>query len=154
MPIDVRIRPFREDDSPPLREIYRLTRMQAFHWLDSQQMLREDFDHDTEGERIWVAERDRRPLGFVSAWEPENFIHNLFVHPDAAGRGVGSALLDVCLAQLGRPATLKCLGRSTQSRDFYLHRGWRVTSEDVGPDGKYLLMRFDGHGTPLTSGQS
>lgn len=149
MPIDVTIRPFLEDDRPLLREIYRVTRAQAFHWLDGQQMRSEDFDHDTEGERIWVAERGR-PLGFVSAWEPENFIHNLFVHPDAAGRGVGSALLDACLVHLGRPATLKCLSRSTQSRDFYLHRGWRVTSEDVGPDGKYLLMRLDDHGTPLT----
>ena len=35
-----------------------------------------------------------------------------------------------------------------------LNSTFRETNLSISPDGKYLLMRFDGHGTPLTSGQS
>ena len=104
---DLTIRPLREADRPLLREIYLDTRTAAFHWLDTQSMRSEDFDRDTESELVWAAERDGGPLGFVSAWAAENSVHNLFVHPDAAGAGVESALVDACLAHLGRPATLK-----------------------------------------------
>lgn len=136
------IRSCTERDRAALCGLYLAARRQAFHWLDTSQFRLEDFDRDTEGELIWVASEGGRPVGFISVWEPENFIHNLFVHPDATGLGVGSALLDRSLDEIGRPATLKCLSQNTRAREFYLAKGWRIAAEGHGPDGPFLLMRF------------
>lgn len=54
---NVDIRSFSENDRLLLREIYLDTRRQAFDWLDTSVMRVDDFDRDTEGGLIWVAER-------------------------------------------------------------------------------------------------
>ena len=72
---------FAESDRCALREIYLESRTQAFGWMDSSLFSADDFDRDTEGEGIWVATHATGLVGFISAWEPGNFIHNLFVHP-------------------------------------------------------------------------
>lgn len=141
--IKMDIRLFSESDRRDLQEIYLETRTHAFNWINSKLFKADDFDRDTEGEIIWVATRSTRLLGFVSVWKPENFIHNLFVRPDAARQGVGSALLDECLNNIGRPVVLKCGVQNYKARDFYLAKGWRTASEGEGADGKYLLMHFD-----------
>ncbi len=134
---------FAESDRCALRELYLATRIHGFGWIDSSLFRADDFDRDTEGELIWVATFSHNSVGFISVWEPENFIHNLFVHPKVAGQGVGSALLNKCLNHIGRPAVLKCVAQNTKARDFYLSKGWKIVSDGDGPDGKYLLMHFD-----------
>ena len=136
------IRPFSKCDLAALREIYLLSRRHAFPWME-RSFNEMDFERDTDGEKIWVAVNEQQPIGFVSVWEPENFIHHLFVHPDFMRRGTGSRLLDECLANIGRPAALKCVSRNVIARDFYLARGWKIVSEHDDPDGKYLLMHYD-----------
>ena len=58
------------------------------------------FRHDLVGEGgFWVAERDRRLLG-VGGWSPDSleadlaWIRYLFVHPQAARRGIGRRLVE------------------------------------------------------------
>ena len=134
---------FNESDRKALREIYLQSRMHAFDWMDSYLFKADDFDRDTEGEIIWVATNGTNPVGFISVWEPDNFIHHLFVHPKVKGQGIGSALLNECLNNIGRPAALKCKQQNIKARDFYLSKGWKKVSDGNGPDGKYLLMQFD-----------
>lgn len=102
-----------------------------------------DFDRDTDGECIWVATVNNFPVGFISVWLADNFIHNLFVHPSNVGQGIGSALLSESLKKIGRPASLKCLLKNMSARDFYLSQGWKIVSHGEGPDGEYQLMQFD-----------
>jgi len=136
------VRPFTESDRNALREIYLESRRHAFSWADGSLFTQEDFDCDTKGERIWVATCETRPLGFASVWEPENFVHNLFVHPTVTGRGIGSALLDEALRHIGRPATLKCAEKNPKARDFYLSKSWTIISNGDGSEGRYFLMQF------------
>lgn len=136
-------RPFAESDRFALREIYLQARIHAFDWMDGTLFRADDFDRDTEGEIIWVATNVTDPVGFISVWEPKNFIHNLFVHPKVIGKGVGSALLNECLKHIGRPASLKCGTQNIKARDFYLSKGWHIVSNGKGPDGKYHLMHYD-----------
>lgn len=135
------IRLFKESDRHLLRVLYLASRQHAFPWMEGASFQLEDFDRDTAGELILVAYQDENPVGFVSAWEPERFIHNLFVRPDAIGRGIGSALLERCLTNIGRPATLKCVPRNIRARDFYLAKGWRIAAEHHDSEDPYLLMR-------------
>lgn len=134
---------FTEKDRSALQKIYLESRKNTFHWMDDSLFSLNDFDGDTDGECIWVTTVDNHPVGFISAWESENFIHNLFVHPSTTGGGIGSALLKVCLNRIGRPASLKCLEENISAKNFYLSKGWKIVSYGDGPDGQYQLMQLD-----------
>ena len=139
----IQTRFFFEKDRSILQKIYLESRKNAFHWMDDSLFNRNDFDRDTDGECIWVATVDNHPVGFISVWIADNFIHNLFVRPSSIGKGIGSALLSACLKKIGRPASLKCLDKNISARNFYLSKGWKIVSYDDGPDGKYYLMHLE-----------
>ena len=139
----IETRSFFEKDRVALQHIYLESRKNTFDWMDNSRFKLNDFDRDTDGEYIRVAVVENNPVGFISAWEPENFIHNLCVQPSSKGRGIGSALLNTCLKKIDRPASLKCLDKNISAKSFYLSRGWKIISDGSGIDGKYQLMQFD-----------
>jgi GNAT superfamily N-acetyltransferase len=98
--------------------------------------------------RILVAENDQQVLGFASIWTAENFLHNLFVHPDYWRTGVGTALLQRAMCVVSGPATLKCLTANTGALAFYARTGWRAIGDGVSPDGPYQIMSLDKHIDP------
>ncbi|WP_080417206.1 GNAT family N-acetyltransferase [Burkholderia ubonensis] len=90
-------------DVPALRELFLRSRRETFVWQPGDALQLADFDAQTEGERLLVAEDDSGQLaGFVSVWEPDHFIHHLYVHRPCHRRGIGRALLR---ALLGWPTT-------------------------------------------------
>ncbi len=139
------IQKFTENDRRALKEIYYASRKKAFYWMDTSTFTPDDFDRDTKDEIIWVAHLNHKPVGFVSIWEQDNFIHSLYVHPESVGQGIGTELLDVCLREIGRPVTLKCSEPNINARGFYLSKGWDTISTGENEDGRYLLMRIDNH---------
>ncbi|RKP50048.1 GNAT family N-acetyltransferase [Cohnella endophytica] len=136
------VRPAVARDLASLRTIYLESRAQTFHWLDKSQLLPEDFDRDSEGELVLVAEKDSRILGFAGIWVPDHFIHHLYVHPDCARQGVGAALLHACYEAFPSPPalTLKCISENEAALAFYRSQGWRIIEEGSGPNGPYFLM--------------
>lgn len=130
-------------DYPQLRQIYLDSRRHSFHWEDGSLMALEDFDRHTAEERILVAEEDSRILGFASLYVPDRFIHNLFVHPDAAGKGAGDRLLKRSVEELGAPVTLKCVSENHKALAFYQKRGWKPVVEQGEPGAEYWVMRYD-----------
>lgn len=146
MKIDTR--PYEPRDLPRLRQIYLTSRKATFTWISSMQYQLEDFDQATEGEVIWVAVVGDRPIAYISWWEPENFIHHLFVDPHFFHRGAGKALLQICLSKVGRPASLKCVQRNVQAIAFYQSQGWQITSAGTSTEGKYYLMIFHEQSPP------
>ena len=95
----------------------------------------EEFKTLVEGEAIYVAERDKELIGFVSVWQADKFIHHLYVLPEAQGTGVGSFLLDLCENTFGGPLSLKCEASNIQAQRFYRSKGWVVCESGVGDDG-------------------
>ncbi|MEQ8427624.1 MAG: GNAT family N-acetyltransferase [Gammaproteobacteria bacterium] len=130
----------RQEDLPVLQSIYLQTRAEKFHWISRSDLDIDDFERDTEGEKIWVAELNGQLVGFISAWEPGNFIHHLFVLPKFSGKKIGSALLSTCLESIGRPAQLKCVSANTDALEFYRAKGWHTISLGVSSDGEFQLM--------------
>jgi|GEM_PF-4067713 hypothetical protein len=61
----IKIREFTEMDRPELQHIYLRSRQQTFYWLNTALFVLTDFDKDTAGEEILVAEdeRDLAPCG-------------------------------------------------------------------------------------------
>ena len=84
------------------------------------------------GERVLVFDRDGEVLGFVvfSAVADEGSVHNIAVHPEQWGRGIGSALLDAALEDMRRQGLGCCLlevrESSTAARALYASLGFLV----------------------------
>jgi GNAT superfamily N-acetyltransferase len=76
-----------------------------------------------------------------------DWIDQLYVLPDAQGRGVGSELLQVAKATFDR-LQLWTFQRNTRARRFYEARGFALVEETDGvgneekePDARYLWVR-------------
>jgi GNAT superfamily N-acetyltransferase len=95
-----------------------------------------------ERSEVWVAEEDGRVVGMAVL--SDDMLEHIYVHPNAQGRGAGSALLHQ--AMLRRPAgfTLWVFQQNEQARRFYERRGLhaiRLTdgsgNEEKTPDALY-----------------
>jgi GNAT superfamily N-acetyltransferase len=142
LPLSIRVRPYQESDRPFLRTLYLASRKAAWTWLDSSNWKLEDFDRAVLGEKVIVAELDDKIVGFASIELYENFLHNLFIDPDAQGKGVGSYLIGVVEQNFTRTGALKCLTQNKPAVDFYLKRGWEIISSGESPKGEYYLFHF------------
>ena len=81
--------------------------------------------------RAWVWEQDDLLAGVV-ALEGRDVV-TLCVDPTAQGAGVGAALHDLVLGELGEgPSSLQAPAESDQARVFLTHRGWREDPEGSG----------------------
>ncbi|MDR0267194.1 GNAT family N-acetyltransferase [Paenibacillus sp.] len=137
------IREANESDYPELRKIYLESRRVNFHWADPAEMTLEDFDKQTEGEFVILAEEDRRILGFASLYLPDNFIHNLFVHPDFPGKGIGSLLLKASIEKMDKPIRLKCVSENRKALKFYEKMGLKKVVEEGQPGEEYWVLQYD-----------
>lgn len=106
-------------------------------------MTLNDFDRDTVDESILLAEENTRVLGFASLYLPENFIHNLFVHPDSNGKGVGSQLVKHAVEKMSKPVTLKCVSENHKALVFYEKCGWKKVVEEGKPGEKYWVLAYE-----------
>ncbi len=71
---------------------------------------------------IWVAESsDGHPVGFAVI--EGSWLHSLYVHPEHAGGGIGSALLDVVKAERPDGFCLWVFESNLPARTFYRERG-------------------------------
>ncbi|MBN3787888.1 GNAT family N-acetyltransferase [Burkholderia sp. Ac-20353] len=131
------------DDVPALRELFLRSRRETFVWLTDDAFQLADFDAQTDGERLLVAEDDDgRLVGFVSVWEPDHFIHHLYVDRSQLRRGIGRALLH---ALPGWPATryrLKCLRANEAALAFYRACRFAEIGAGSADDGEYLLLEW------------
>ncbi|MCZ8389701.1 GNAT family N-acetyltransferase [Achromobacter xylosoxidans] len=132
-------------DLPGLRALFLATRREAYPWLEPASLREADLDAQTEGERIWVASAaDDALAGFVSLWEPDDFVHHLYVGRAWRRQGVARALLR---ALPGWPATryrLKCLRRNAAALAFYRACGFVEIGAGTGEDGDYALLESRG----------
>ncbi|WHY88663.1 GNAT family N-acetyltransferase [Neobacillus novalis] len=139
----MKIRVANELDYPELRNVYLQSRSKTFFWENTEEMILEDFDKHTVGEHIILAEENNHILGFASLYLPDNFIHNLFVHPDFLGMGVGGQLLNASIEKMNRPLKLKCVSKNQNAMKFYERNGWKKVVEEGNPNEKYWIMMYE-----------
>ena len=101
----------------------------------------DEFRTLTEGELIVGARQQNGSdelLGFISIWEPDSFIHHLYVAVAHQGQRVGPALIDKIRVQLGTPLHLKCGSQNFKAQRFYEKSGWQKGAIEIGADGPYI----------------
>ena len=130
-------------DTPQLENLFQLMRQHTFTTRPATVFQIGDYVKSTEGEDVWVAEDNGKILGFVSTYPSDNFIHNLFIHPDAQRMGLGTQLLSIAEANLGRPMTLKIAMDNLTPCPFYEKHGWVRVSAHADGTEPYVLYRKD-----------
>ena len=100
------------------------------------------FEEATDGEKIYVALLDGDLVGFASIWEPDYFVHYLFVSPTVRRKKVGSALVNSLAEIYGGPLTLKCLINNENGMAFYRATGWEKIGDGISEDGAYALLSY------------
>ncbi|MBN8949973.1 MULTISPECIES: GNAT family N-acetyltransferase [unclassified Rhizobium] len=137
------VRPAREQDMQTLAEIYLRVRRETFLWVDPDHFGLEDLAAHSSGERLFVCEDgDGVIAGFIAIWEPDDFIHMLYILPVFQGRGAGKALLAALPEWPERRYRLKCLVKNTRAFAFYRNHGFEVIGDGASPEGDYKEMRL------------
>ena len=138
---NVSIQKAQKEEYDELRKIFLNTRRENFNWAEYNSMRLEDFDSSTEGELIFTAKINNEIAGFISIWEEDRFIHNLFVSSNFKRCGVGKALINQTVRAVGLPLTLKCVKANVNAINFYLSQGW-IIEEEVIENEPYYLMKY------------
>lgn len=136
----IRIRRFVAGDATACRAIYATGLREALphHPLPADNA---EFLAETEGETILVAVgRLGGVRGFCSVFEPDAFIHMLYVRRRDRRRGVGRALLDAALTIAGPSATLKCARDNKSALAFYNRVGWRQGDHGIDGEGAWVRL--------------
>src|ERR1035438_9572663 len=111
---EIGIRRAEAKDSGALARIFVESRLETFYWQNPARFRLEDFEKETAGETVFVAEDGSgKILGFISVWEPERFVHHLYialppprVHLGTAhNAGLRRALLQQEAFPRGRPGS-------------------------------------------------
>ena len=137
------VRPAREQDMQQLAEIYLRVRRETFLWVDPDRFTLEDFAAHTNGERLFVCEDGHGTIaGFAAIWEPDGFIHMLYILPAFQGRGAGTALLAALPDWPRRRYRLKCLVKNIRAMAFYKMLGFEIIGDGASPEGDYKEMRL------------
>jgi ribosomal protein S18 acetylase RimI-like enzyme len=132
-PYEWSIRPARPEDAGSVAEVLCAAGVEAWGpWLGAERVRRAN-DGVRHPADVVAVSATGAVLGFVASDDGTGEITRLYVHPDAAGGGIGSALLDralVALRAAGRAqAWLNTEERNERARRFYERHGWRVEGE-------------------------
>lgn len=103
----------------------------AFTWRPAGYFQAQDFLRFAAEEEVWLALMGEAVVGILSLFRSENFIHCLYVDPDAQRLGIGKALVAHLRKETARPLTLKLDTPNRAAIAFYEATGWRRMT---GPD--------------------
>lgn len=132
----------RNTDFDSLRNLFLKERQRTFFWLNVSEFKLEDFEKYTQGELVLTALIDDIPVGFISIWMPNNFIHHLYVDQKYQGQNIGTALLKAAVKKTNFPVTLKCLEANIKAVAFYKQKGFIEKEKGQSEHGTYILFEL------------
>lgn len=136
------IREIKENDYNALRTLFLKERQTTFSWIDASDFHLEDFDTSIKGEKVLVAIHEEIPVGFISIWMSDNFIHHLYIDQQHQAKGLGTQLLQAAINVAHFPITLKCLEDNTKAVDFYRRKGFVEKERGPSEHGDYILFEL------------
>ena len=140
------VRPATHADRPALPNVHTAA-VEAFgpegysveevrEWAGTDERSPTDYTVDAADEHFTVAVRDGEVAGFGHLVLDVKEVHAVYVHPDHARRGVGSALLTELEGYArGRGCRKLSLQSSLNAVEFYERAGYEKTGEGVSPGG-------------------
>ena len=135
----IHIRKPTANDIPELERLFLLTRQSTFTTCPNNKFKIGDYEKSTAEDDTWIAEENGIIIGFVSIYSDDNFIHNLFIHPESQRKGVGRRLLQVAEKNLSSTMTMKIAMDNQKVCPFYKKYGWSEISRHSGAEEPYIL---------------
>lgn len=135
------IRKAKPEDTPQLETLFQLSRQKTFTSRPEDEFQIGDYAKSVEEDEVWVAEENGDVVGFVCTYPADNFVHNLFVHPDDQGKGIGSRLLQTAEANLLIPMTLKITMDNIKACVFCEKHDWHQVSVYEDAEEPYILYK-------------
>jgi ribosomal protein S18 acetylase RimI-like enzyme len=134
------IREYRDKDFDAVTILWRVAREKLLPkgQTDTGHYFYEDRDYFRnqimKKDRIWVVEIDHHPAAFI-AMENE-FIDQLYVHPDYQRGGIGRALLEFARRSSPQHLWLYTLQSNVNAQAFYEKNGFVAAKFGVSPEGE------------------
>ena len=125
---------------PIAASIYQRVLRETFTWLPALRHNAQDFLNAARGEAVYVAVEDGRIVGVASVFEPDDFLHSLYIA--GRGAGVGKALLAAVSAAAKGPVSLKCQTQNLRARAFYRREGFQEVEEGADPGTGIAWVRM------------
>lgn len=104
---------------PECAALYVSVGRSAFSWRGPQSFCAEDFLAFAAEEDVFVAEAAGEIVGVLTLYQPESFVHALYVSHAAQGQGIGRALLALAASSTCGNLTLKCDLANRRALQFY-----------------------------------
>lgn len=128
------IRRFKDSDFEQIEEIYNLSKADEFAYEDFQvEIVPLSLDPNMlsllKRSTLYVYENDSI-LGFIGY--EGGFITWLFVHPNSRGKGIGEALLEYLILQIGGSLSLTVARSNKVAMNLYSKFGFSVEKEFTG----------------------
>jgi ribosomal protein S18 acetylase RimI-like enzyme len=125
---DLIIREYRPQDFDPVTILWRLAREKSIPEFQRQKghFFYEDREYFREKilqrDKVWVAEAEGCPVAFMAM--ENDFVDQLYVHPDHWRQGIGEALLNFAKSRYPQHLWLYTLQINVAARAFYEKHGF------------------------------
>ena len=134
---DFLIREYRTEDFDAVTILWRVAREKSLpdFQLEKGHFFYEDQDYFRYNvlleDDVWVVEVDSRPVAFMAI--RDDFIDQLYIHPNYQRRGIGKALLDFAREQSPEHIWLYTLQVNVNARAFYEKNGFLAEKFGISP---------------------
>lgn len=138
----IKIEPYSPKHQSAIEEIYCHTLKNEWEVLADLSQLKSDLAESFQEETVLIASHNEAILGFISWYEPDAFIHHLYIDKQYRDKGVGKELIQCALNRLRYPVRLKCLQKNKKALDFYFSQSWYLVGEGSSEEGDFFLMEY------------
>lgn len=145
---DVLLRSAGSDDAAAVAEVHIASRATAPMppAVHPDHEVREWLAGRVESDEVWVAEAADGIVAYLRL--TPTWLDDLYVHPDHAGAGLGSALLDLAKSRRPEGFDLWVFEMNTPAHAFYLRHGLTEVERTDGSDNEEkapdIRMRWSG----------
>lgn len=113
------VRRVRQEELGEAAALYERVATATLHWMPAGTHTAAGFLNQTADETVFVAMARGRVVGLAALYEPESFLHSLYVDTAWQAQGIGAALLAAAAEAAPGPLSLKVEERNTRARTFY-----------------------------------
>ncbi len=137
----IEIIPFEERYLQEMGELYIEVAGHVFSSDEGDEADLDDVEEATEGEVIYLARSEDRIVGFIAYYQPDHFLHSLYIHFDYQGKGVGRQLVDHIVKEHGPGHTLKVEKQNEGAIGFYSRLGYVDATASEHRHENWLLLK-------------